>query len=420
YTTDMLEDDLDLEADLGIDTVKQVEIFGSLASTFGFSVPDDLKLRDLNTVLKLSEYVSLKAGLPQVADNESQVDNTTDTGKVAVTDTDADAGSHGNSSDIVADVRVIISEQTGYTTDMLEDDLDLEADLGIDTVKQVEIFGALATKFRFSVPDDLKLRDLNTIARLSEYIGVQAGGQTAKAQTPVAESTEIDTAASPGADTSENLESVREIISEQTGYTTDMLEDDLDLEADLGIDTVKQVEIFGSLANKFGFSVPDDLRLRDLNTIAKLSEYIGTINSNAGAGAAKIEQAPSVKPEIKEPEVKNEAKQEDEFPDPASPIKRLIVRAEQADALELGKRDLKDKTIIVSLDNHGFAKKVIEKIKKKKGKVITIGNKGADFKFDLTDVKACEKRVEEFKKKYPEIDGFIHLAPLDYYFSKTE
>ena len=36
-----------------------------------------------------------------------------------------------------------------------------------------------------------------------------------------------------------------------------MLEDELDLEADLGIDTVKQVEIFAKVSGKFGFSVPD-------------------------------------------------------------------------------------------------------------------------------------------------------------------
>ncbi len=72
------------------------------------------------------------------------------------------------------------------------------------------------------------------------------------------------------------IDAVKNIIAEQTGYTADMLEHDLDLEADLGIDTVKQVEIFGNIASHFEFSVPDDLKLRDLNTIAKLAEYIGT------------------------------------------------------------------------------------------------------------------------------------------------
>ena len=410
YTTDMLEDDLDLEADLGIDTVKQVEIFGALASQFGFSVPDDLKLRDLNTILKLSDYVSKQTGA--ILSDPETIANTDKTSEATV-----------DSTDIVMDVRQIISDQTGYTTDMLEDELDLEADLGIDTVKQVEIFGSLANKFAFSVPDDLRLRDLNTIAKLSEYVAKQAGGSPGDSDL----SEDINTGNVVPGDNTDTVSQVRDIISEQTGYTTDMLEDELDLEADLGIDTVKQVEIFGSLANKFGFSVPDDLRLRDLNTIAKLSDYIIGISPSKDSGKAQEISTPepeTITTQIKEKPVVEEFKQEDQFPDPSSPIKRLIVRAEEIEPLESGDRDLKGKKIIVSLDNHGFAEKIITKIKAKNGQVITIGdNTGkskADFQFDLTDVKACEQRAEEFKEKHTEIDGFIHLAPLDFYFSKKE
>ena len=32
---------------------------------------------------------------------------------------------------------------TGYPADLLEPDLDLEADLGVDTVKQAEVFAAV-------------------------------------------------------------------------------------------------------------------------------------------------------------------------------------------------------------------------------------------------------------------------------------
>ena len=36
----------------------------------------------------------------------------------------------------------LVSERTGYPTDMLGLDQDLEADLGIDSIKRVEILGA--------------------------------------------------------------------------------------------------------------------------------------------------------------------------------------------------------------------------------------------------------------------------------------
>ena len=422
YTSDMLEDELDLEADLGIDTVKQVEIFGKVAGKFGFSVPDDLKLRDLNTIAKLGEYVSGKANLSALPAPLAAA--SAPVSAVPVESVPDPVASGPSSSDALAMIKEVIAEQTGYTADMLEDGLDLEADLGIDTVKQVEIFGKVAGKFGFSVPDDLKLRDLNTIAKLGEYVSSKVGVSTAPAVSiaqPAQAQVELtlpETQDAPGA--GEDVTAIiKEVIAIQTGYTADMLEEDLDLEADLGIDTVKQVEIFGKVAGKFGFSVPDDLKLRDLNTIAKLSVYIKeaagvsrTIQEKPAAVDSQVQTAPVTSP------VKTT--QEDEFPDPLSPIKRLIVRAEESKIPTSQKKDLKGKTIIVSLDDHGFAQDVIKKIKKQKGKVITIGSKGADFKFDLTDVKATEQRVEEFKAKYADLDGFIHLAPLNYYFDKKE
>ena len=40
-------------------------------------------------------------------------------------------------------VTSIVAEKTGYPADMLDLDLDLEADLGVDTVKQAEMFAAV-------------------------------------------------------------------------------------------------------------------------------------------------------------------------------------------------------------------------------------------------------------------------------------
>ena len=40
----------------------------------------------------------------------------------------------------------IVAEKTGYPNDMLELNMDLEADLGIDSIKRVEILGALQEK----------------------------------------------------------------------------------------------------------------------------------------------------------------------------------------------------------------------------------------------------------------------------------
>ena len=43
-------------------------------------------------------------------------------------------------------------EKTGYPKDMLDLDLDLEADLGVDTVKQAEMFAAI--RETYNIPRD--------------------------------------------------------------------------------------------------------------------------------------------------------------------------------------------------------------------------------------------------------------------------
>ena len=51
---------------------------------------------------------------------------------------------------------------TGYPPDLLDLDLDLEADLGVDTVKQAEVFAAVRARFGVERDDTLKLRDFPT------------------------------------------------------------------------------------------------------------------------------------------------------------------------------------------------------------------------------------------------------------------
>ncbi|SMC72894.1 malonyl CoA-acyl carrier protein transacylase [Desulfocicer vacuolatum DSM 3385] len=454
YTTDMLEDTLDLEADLGIDTVKQVEIFAKAAGHFGFPVPEDLKLRDLNTIAKLADYINTKAA-PQGPDtppsggtNAPGAAGGTSPAAVAPAAAPTGGGDASVAAGALEKVKEIIAEQTGYTTDMLEDTLDLEADLGIDTVKQVEIFAKAAGHFGFPVPEDLKLRDLNTIAKLADYINTKAapqgpdtppsggtdapgaaGGTSPAAVAPAAAPTGGATASvAAGA-----LEKVKEIIAEQTGYTTDMLEDTLDLEADLGIDTVKQVEIFAKAAGHFGFPVPEDLKLRDLNTIAKLADYINT---------KAAPQEPDTPPSGDDgpsgatpggsggPSGDTKGASGPDRTDPAtgtfgakgvktSDIKRLVPVIKAVPVPGTEAMDMAGKTVVMTLDNAGFAQKTAAFLGKKT-RIIGVGadkNSGGfcdEFiSMDLSSENAIKEGVAQIIQNRGEIHGFLHLAPLD-------
>ena len=63
----------------------------------------------------------------------------------------------------------IVAEKTGYPKDMLDLDLDLEADLGIDTVKQAEMFASVRAEYHIPRDETMKLRDFPTLAHVIKF-----------------------------------------------------------------------------------------------------------------------------------------------------------------------------------------------------------------------------------------------------------
>ena len=68
-------------------------------------------------------------------------------------------------------------------------------------------------------------------------------------------------------------EKVLDIVAEKTGYPKDMLDLDLDLEADLGVDTVKQAEMFAAIRAAYGIARDENLKLRDFPTLAHVIRF---------------------------------------------------------------------------------------------------------------------------------------------------
>ncbi len=77
------------------------------------------------------------------------------------------------------------------------------------------------------------------------------------------------------------LATVRSLVSERTGYPVDMLEADLDLEADLSIDSIKRTELIGLLADRLGLARTGSARgesvmeeLAQLRTLRGIVDWI--------------------------------------------------------------------------------------------------------------------------------------------------
>ncbi|BAY83975.1 beta-ketoacyl synthase [Calothrix parasitica NIES-267] len=216
-------------------------------------------------------------------------------------------------SDLDTNLLAITSEKTGYPVEMLEMDMDMEADLGIDSIKRVEIMGALQEMYPDLPKSDNveELSELRTIGQIVEYLqSLSDRGsnsniveiQTAEvevsqpvADIPAAETTveSVESSAietieaqipteivATSTDTSNLGQTMLEITSEKTGYPVEMLEMEMDMEADLGIDSIKRVEIMGALQEAYpDLPKPDNLEeISELRTIGQIVEYLQSLS----------------------------------------------------------------------------------------------------------------------------------------------
>jgi NAD(P)-dependent dehydrogenase (short-subunit alcohol dehydrogenase family) len=187
------------------------------------------------------------------------------------------------------------------------------------------------------------------------------------------------------------LDALLGIVEEKTGYPRDMLGLDQNLEADLGIDSIKRVEVVGALL-KF---LPDGYRealssnrgklntqstlngMLDLITHAKVGEAAGPFDS-AGVGLET---------------------------DVVSHPPRLVMRSQRESILPGMGRRLSRGPFVLTRDHGGVADLLAIKLR----------TRGADVFIVEPDVLAAEERLLEFCERRSvgaKLGGIVHLAAL--------
>jgi acyl transferase domain-containing protein/NAD(P)-dependent dehydrogenase (short-subunit alcohol dehydrogenase family) len=309
YPQDMLDLDLDLEADLGVDTVKQAEIFAAIREIYSIPRDQNRKLRDYPTLAHVIRFVYDKR--PDLAGTavptRSQVTATTKATEEikSVAAELATAPQQDSAGDSVKErILALVAEKTGYPQDMLDLDLDLEADLGVDTVKQAEMFTAIRAAYNIPRDENLKLRDYPTLAHVIRFVYDKRPDLSSAAQplsvveSPAPESPLAPIAVTAQRPTDDSIkEKVLEIVAEKTGYPKDMLDLGLDLEADLGVDTVKQAEMFAAVRAAYNIPRDENLKLRDFPTLAHVIKFAHDRSALVGAAVP----VPAVLPQTNEP-----------------------------------------------------------------------------------------------------------------------
>ncbi len=212
--------------------------------------------------------------------------------KIALTEEKHEHSMSIKFSDIREQILEIICEKTGYPVEMLDDHMDLEADLSIDSIKRTEIIYSLKNAFPILFdPAHIKiatqqLSGLKTIKELIEYLS----GQNTISNTHT-ETTRQETAETVSQlDFNTNIKDILlSIVSERTGYPADMLDMDMDLEADLSIDSIKRTEIINAL--KIQLTLPDTentksilLNLAKSKTLRAIDDALKNTHQNYSQG----------------------------------------------------------------------------------------------------------------------------------------
>ena len=264
YPVDMLELSMDMEADLGIDSIKRVEILSGVREQApDLPEMDTGAMGALKTLQEIVDYMSEQ--LPEAPAASSAVASSA----VGTAVASAPAAASVPAVDLQAIMLEVVSEKTGYPVDMLELSMDMEADLGIDSIKRVEILSGV----REQAPDlpEMDTGAMGALKTLQEIVDHMSEQMPALASAPAAPAP----SSAPVAPAVDLQAIMLDVVAEKTGYPADMLNLDMDMEADLGIDSIKRVEILSGVRERApGLPEMDTGAMGALKTLQQIVDYM--------------------------------------------------------------------------------------------------------------------------------------------------
>jgi malonyl CoA-acyl carrier protein transacylase/acyl carrier protein len=207
-----------------------------------------------------------------------------------------------------------VTEKTGYPRAILGLEMELDGDLGIDSIRRVEILSALQGRLPGlpELPLD-RLATLKTLGAIADFITSKldpAAGALPLAAPPTpraekeARPLHDDPAPAAALTVARVAEVVLDTVAEKTGYTRELIGQDRDLEADLGIDSIKRVEILSALNDRLpGLPEIAANQMISLSTPGKIIAFIeNALHARSGPPSLpRGESSPSLPAEPPQP-----------------------------------------------------------------------------------------------------------------------
>ncbi|MFD3460520.1 SDR family NAD(P)-dependent oxidoreductase, partial [Nocardia fluminea] len=147
-------------------------------------------------------------------------------------------------------------------------------DLGVDSIKRVQIMGAVGERID-GVPavGPEQVAELRTLSDIVDFVAASV----------VSAPSTVPATTSPALDADAVWSVLSQVVSEKTGYPPEMLALSLDLEADLGVDSIKRVQIMGAVGERIdGVPAVGPEQVAELRTLSDIVDFVaGSVATTA-------------------------------------------------------------------------------------------------------------------------------------------
>ena len=188
-------------------------------------------------------------------------------------------------------VLAVLAAKTGYEPEMIEMDMNLETELGVDSIKRVEILSDVQKQLNVEAQNVAALSRTQTVGEVVEAMIAELGGAASAAPAPAAAAPAPVAAAAPsaGISSAKATEVVLAVLAAKTGYEPDMIEMDMALETELGVDSIKRVEILSEVQKQIGIEAQDVAALSRTQTVGEVVDaMVKEIAATVGVKKSKL------------------------------------------------------------------------------------------------------------------------------------
>jgi acyl transferase domain-containing protein/NAD(P)-dependent dehydrogenase (short-subunit alcohol dehydrogenase family)/NAD(P)H-dependent flavin oxidoreductase YrpB (nitropropane dioxygenase family) len=223
----------------------------------------------------------------------------------------------------------------------------------------------------------------------------------------------------PVMDGAQMRQKLMQIVGERTGYPPEMLDVDLDIEADLGIDSIKRVEILGALQH--ACFPPDQYKtqkaMEELTRIKTLRGILDAIGSLLQFPQAAQTGELVLQQEDEGPG--SHAFEGEEGTDGEEQVPRFVLMALDAPSRRQVRQIVTAGTFVITDDECGVAQSLAEALRRYGARVALIRmddhsgevSQGI-YRANLTDAAAVTEILKVVRLRQGAIAGVIHLLPM--------